>query len=70
MKPRNLRIRHRNRVPGPVILLLGHHLRLIGEVVEACLDLLHETVEVPAESGERVPVEKEEALRGRARCRP
>jgi hypothetical protein len=33
VKSRNLGISYRNRIPGPIVLLLRHHLRLLGEIV-------------------------------------
>ena len=63
----DLLVGHCNRVAGAVVLLLGHHLRLFGEIVEACLDLLEQAVEVSAQLGEGLVVEEEQALGGRER---
>jgi hypothetical protein len=67
VEPRNLRIRNRNRIPGPVVLLLSHHLRLLTQIIKSCLYLLHQAIEMAAESCERGAVEEEEALGGSAR---
>lgn len=63
-----LSVRRGNRIPCSVILLLGYLRRLIGEVLHACLDLLHEAVEMATKSCEGGAIEEEEALGGGARC--
>lgn len=62
MEPRYLRVRNRNRVARPVVLLLRDCLRLLREPIEPGLDLLHEAIKVPTQRSERVPVEEEQAL--------
>lgn len=68
VKARNLRVGDRNRIAGPVILLLGYHLRLLGEIVQSRLDLLHEAIEMPAQSSEGGAIEEKETLGGSAGC--
>jgi hypothetical protein len=70
MKSCNLCIGNRNRVPGSVILLCCHGIRLLGEVVQTCLDLLHEAIEMSTESSEGGAIEEKESLRGGARGGP
>ena len=67
VEARNLGISNRNRIPGSVVLLLSHHLRLVTQIIESCLYLLHQAIEMAAESCKGGAIEEDKTLGGSAR---